>query len=225
MVLSLPIFSCSTGGTTTTASATNVVTTTTTLAPTTTATVAPTTTTTEFLVGVNPEFTSTEKTLADTTEKIAKGEIPKKSSNVPAALNRLFRSKNPGADILYVGQANRDAEMNAVITSKDYILDDGNMGPLWNFLGGDPTDHGLGPGRYNSVSGEFLDIIPAVSPLEPDTKDFYMRLLDPLAQRTFYVRINITDPIGLLTAALVFDLTARKQSIPTFSSGNREKPF
>ena len=73
----------------------------------------------QFTVGVNPGFVSTKKSLADVTGgKIEPGGTLTQQPGVPAGLTALFQTKNPGRNILYVGKANRDGDMNAVLTDK-----------------------------------------------------------------------------------------------------------
>jgi len=193
--------SLSTTGTTqesTTTKTTHKATTTTTEAPTTTTTEAPTTTTTEAAIGIDKEFISTEKTSADVTGKIEKGEYVKKQDNVPAELNNLFRTKNPGKNILSVEEANsKDGDegktMRATVTDKLVVIssDSGSGGQRTDFYGGNPDNPWVGyeTTDVDMAGGDLIDIIPAASPEEPDTKDFYMRSRDPETGKEFNVRI------------------------------------
>ena len=170
-------------------------TTTITEAPTTTTTEAPTTTT-EAQTGVDPEFISTEKTLADVIGITVKGEFIKKHDNVPAALNELYRTKNMG-NILYVGEANaKDGvdgkTMRAVLADKLYqYAGDSTGGLRMDFFGGNPNTEWPEMEQTDMVRGEFIDIVPATSLEEPDTKDFYIRLRDPITKKESYGRITL----------------------------------
>lgn len=205
----------------------------TTEAPTTTSTTeAPTTMTTEAQAGVNPEFISKEKTLADVAGKIAKGENVKKMSDVPVELNNLFRTKNPGKNILWVGKSNKDDGVNgqtmrAVVTNQllSYPTEPAGYGQRLDFFGGDPNDQwksmGYETDRFETIRGEFVDIIPAASPEEPDTKDFYMRLRDPITRKEMYARIclgtkftNIDPVFTFYTRIGLIDLQKKVQDAP-----------
>jgi len=94
-------------------------TTTTSKESTTTTTAEETTTTEAQTAGVDKAFISTEKTLADVKGGIENGTYIKKPiGTISADVQKLFASKNPGKKILWVGDKNRDGEMNAVVTDK-----------------------------------------------------------------------------------------------------------
>lgn len=186
------------------------------------------TTSTQFTVGVNPKFISKEKTLADvTTGTIEPGSALPKQPGVPAALTALYQTKNHGGNILYVGKANRDGEMNAVLTDKMFRYQSWPQGRglLYDYFGAGAAGPDAGVDRNGKVipsdmCGEFVDVILAASPQEPTTKDFYMRIRNLLTGKEAYIRVGLPASFKLAdgsshlgyTGVYLFDLQADVQT-------------
>ena len=143
---------------------------------------------------------STEKTIED----VKKGAVPKgvymeKPTNVPRELQDLFKKANPDDEILYVGSSNSQdnpEKMRDVATTKHFVyLYKGSksldIGSFRNFGGTEITDSKYGKkGKYTMIKMEFLDVVPVVDPDNPNTKDFYIRGMDPINKTDeIYVRV------------------------------------
>ncbi len=175
------------------------------------------TTTTEAAVGIDREFISTERSLADVTGKIEKGTyLTKPVGEIPADLQELFKSKNSGKKIVYVGKANQGDKMNAVVTDKVWqfqTFGDG-IGQAWNFFGGIPESPW---GEYPYLATmEFLDVV-----LIPDSEDFYMRGKNPLTESEMYIRISTDNSRTKdYPSVFAFDLAKVGQDPPGAKAGH-----
>lgn len=117
---------------------------------------------------------------------------------VSAELESLFQTKNPGEHILWVGDANRGQEMNAVLTTKYWTYDENPYSRMpSNFLGGTP-DVGAEEGVWMGAKGVFLGVLPSGDSEHP--RDFYAVLDDPLTGKDFYVKVQSREVDDFATA-------------------------
>jgi hypothetical protein len=145
-------------------------------------------TTPEGPTGIDPDLVSTVKSLNDVTGEIAQGpQFAVPVDDIPIDLRELFESANPGERLLYVGSANRQGEMNAVLHTRNFhgVYVEESWGIDFDFFGASSGE--FGPTGYPQAAvGEFRDVIPI-----PDSSDFYLRATDPISTKDFYVRIPL----------------------------------
>ncbi|MBU2632587.1 hypothetical protein KKG52_02615 [Patescibacteria group bacterium] len=180
--------------------------------PTTSTTEVPTTTTTEVLTGLDPEFISKEKTLADVAGEIEIGKpLKEPDKSVPADMQELFQSKNPKNKLLYVGKNG----WKSVLTTKPWLFNDSvSDGPVYDFFAGNPEKPW---GEYaNFATMEFLDVV-----LIPDSEDFYMRGQNPLTGSEMYIRTSPNNDKTIdYPVVYPFDMAANTQKQQIFGVGN-----
>jgi len=140
---------------------------------------------------------SSERTAADVKGILDEGIKQEDPSSVPSELQKIFQEKNPDDKIIRVGPNNDGEKMNDVFTTKRLEFST-NHQAYWVFdrTGGIQTGETKysEKGRWLRFSMEVLDVIPAASPEDPDTKDFYIRGRDSAnSNDDVYVRIIIGD--------------------------------